>query len=437
MLKYSLAVLLGLLFLQPDAQEVKPLLLKDALEAGLKNNRTVGISVMEEQIARAKYKETEAVYLPQLAFSYTALTTNNPLNAFGFKLQQKTITQNDFNPDLLNHPSGTPDFMTKLELQQPVINMDMVYMRKAAHKETEIYQYKTQRTKEYISFEIEKAYLQLSLAYDAVKVLEESVTTARQVAEKSDNYARQGLVQQSDVLNAKVFVATMETSLTAAKSNIANAADYLGLLMGKEPGIIYTVTANDYLPVVSDSSYVLNDNRADFLAMQRGLEASDLMIQSAKKRYLPTVNAFGSYQLNDAAVLGFGANAYLAGIQLSWNIFKGNSTKNAIVTQSLERNKLSEELKQQKDQSRLELNKAVRDLNDTRASMVQNKLAVEQAAEALRILQNRYAQGLVPTTDVLLAANQLSRQQLNYQQSLCNLQVTAAYLQLLTSSNTK
>ena len=98
--------------------------------------------------------------------------------------------------------------------------------------------------------------------------------------------------------------------------------------------------------------------------MQKAIEASDLMIKSGKMSYLPKLNAFGSYQFNDKQVLGFGANAYLAGVQLSWDIFKGNSTKNSMATQTLERNKLSEQLTQQKDQSQLELDKAYRDLAD-------------------------------------------------------------------------
>ena len=52
-----------------------------------------------------------------------------------------------------------------------------------------------------------------------------------------------------------------------------------------------------------------------------------------KKSLLPRLNAFGEYNLHDKKIAGFGANSYLAGISLSWNIFNGNETKNKI-TQS-------------------------------------------------------------------------------------------------------
>ena len=104
---------------------IKKLSLNEAITTALNNNKSIQIAKLDENIAASNYKQTEAIYLPQIGVSYTAMSTNNPLNAFGFKLQQKSITQNDFNPDLLNHPSGTPDFTTKIEVQQPLINMDM------------------------------------------------------------------------------------------------------------------------------------------------------------------------------------------------------------------------------------------------------------------------------------------------------------------------
>jgi outer membrane protein TolC len=313
--------------------------------------------------------------------------------------------------------------------------MDMLYKRKAAAKQTELYQYKTQRTKEYLTFEVQKAYLQLQLAYDAKKVLEEALQTTKSVYTFTDNHFKQGLIQKSDVLNAQVQVSTVESNLAKAKSNIRNASDYLSLLMGQNNGIIYTVS--NTLPAenqVNDTTTKVASTRSDFMAMQKAIEASDLMIKANKMSYLPKLNAFGSYQLNDSRMLGFGANAYLVGLQVSWDIFKGNKTKNNIATQTLERKKLTEQLAQQKDQSQLELDKSYRDLADAQFDIKQQNVAIEQASEALLILQNRYQQGLVNTTDILMATTQLSQQKFALAQAIFTTNVTKAYLQLLTAS---
>ncbi|WP_218332040.1 TolC family protein, partial [Hydrotalea lipotrueae] len=146
--KYAVSAFIGvclMLFnhLVSAQDSTQVLTLADAITRASSNNKSVQLAGVDEQIAQSNYKQTDAIFLPQVGVSYTAMSTNNPLNAFGFKLQQKSITQADFNPDLLNHPSGTPDFSTQLSVQQPLLNLDMLYMRKGAAKQSELYQFKT------------------------------------------------------------------------------------------------------------------------------------------------------------------------------------------------------------------------------------------------------------------------------------------------------
>src|SRR5687768_86678 len=94
----------------------KHLSLQEAITASCSNNNSIRLSALEVQVAKVKFRQTAAIFLPQADFSYTALTTNNPLNAFGSKLQQRSVTEANFNPKLLNHPSATQDFSAKLEL---------------------------------------------------------------------------------------------------------------------------------------------------------------------------------------------------------------------------------------------------------------------------------------------------------------------------------
>ena len=314
--------------------------------------------------------------------------------------------------------------------------MDMLYKRKAAQKQISLYQLKTQRTKEYLQFEVQKAYLQLQWAYDAVAVLEEALVTSKAVYQFTNNHFQQGLIQKSDLLQVQVQVSTVETNLAKAKSSISNASEYLGLLMGEEKPVIYKTGGTDSLPGnIPGNIQKINDSRADFMAMQKAIESSDLMIKATRMNYLPRVNAFGSYQFNDSRALGFGANAYLAGIQLSWDIFKGNRTKNSLSTQKLSRNKMEEELVKQKEQSQLELNKAMRDLADAQYDIKQQTTAVEQATESLQILQNRYQQGLVNTTDVLQAASRQTQQKFSLVQANYTLSMTQYYIEFLTASD--
>lgn len=413
---------------------VKHLSLLEAIAASSLNNDAIRLSELDIRLSTAKFRQTDASLLPQANFSYSAFITNHPLNAFGFKLQQQSITAADFDPKMLNNPSATQDFSAKFELQQPLLNIDILYQRKAASKQVEVYEFLAERTKEYLRFETEKAYLQLQMAYDENKVLNEALATSKAVYKTSKDYFDQGLIQKSDLLNAELHVMSIETEVRGSQSGIQDASDMLSILMDRSPGTIYSIDPIVITDVLIADSAGLSNERSDFKALQKGMESYDMMIRSSKMSYLPRLNAFVSYQLNDKNMFGFNANAYFAGIQLSWNIFNGNRTKNTIAQQQLEKEKIVKQLDQKKSQAQLQINHARRQLSDAIVFMKQQQLAVEQATEALRVLQNRYTQGLVKTTDVLMAQTQLSQQKIGYVHAVLSYNLAAASLQFLTTS---
>jgi outer membrane protein TolC len=151
--------------------------------------------------------------------------------------------------------------------------------------------------------------------------------------------------------------------------------------------------------------------------------------------YVPTLNAFGEYLFNDAEAFGFGSDSYLIGAQLSWKIFNGTATKNKVDAQRSERDKAVRELQYQKEQAQLELSKTQRQQQDARLTVNQQALAVQQAEEALRLIQNRYEQGLVTTTDLLQAQTMVSQQKLIWAQAVFQLNTTQAYLRFLTTTS--
>lgn len=421
-------------YFSATAQDLpQSLTLEEAISNAINNNRQLTISKLEEKVSQYNYKSTAAFFLPQVNLSYSAFTTNNPLNAFGFKLQQQTITQDDFNPKLLNNPSSVSDFMTQVYVQQPLLNIDMVYMRKSVFKQTEVLSYKTDRIKEYLEFQVKDAYLQLRLQNETKKVMEASLVSFKALYQFTKDRYEHGLLQKSDLLNTEVLVRTMENNLAEVQSGIQNLSDRLSLLMGRAPGVVYAVSgamkdqllAHDTLPA----------GRSDFRAMEAGIASIDYSIKSNRAGLLPRINAFANYQLHDPSPFGFGGNGYLAGIQFSWDLFKGNSVRNKIASLELEKSKMNEELLKQKEESRSDMLKALRQYQDAGATITRQKLAVSASEEAFRVLQNRYNQGLVNTTDILMAQTQVSNQQLALAQAVFAQQMATAWLEFLTSNN--
>ena len=414
--------------------QIKKLQLSEAIQLAEANNKTLKESGLNSSIASEKYKQSSAMFMPQVDLSYSALFTDNPLNAFGFNLQQGIVTAADFDPSKLNNPSLTKDFGSKIEVMQPLINPDLFYQRKAAKKGKEIAELQKMRTSEYVAFQVKQTYMELALAYDAKEVIGRALATSAEGLKRAQSFYDEGLIQRTDLLDAQIFNSKLETDLSQATNSIQDISDRLSLVMGTETGIQYTI---DKVTETAEADFSYNDLRTDFVAMNKAIEAQTMMKQASKMNFLPKLNAFGSYQYNDSKFAQFDKGSYLVGIKLSWNIFNGMRDKRSINISNYEIQRLNSQLSQQKDEAKVELMKSTRALETLTKETVNNQLMVEQAREALRILQDRYSEGLVSTTDLLRSQTQLAQTELALTQSVFKKNVTKAYIELLTETNRK
>ncbi|OJV74683.1 MAG: transporter [Bacteroidia bacterium 44-10] len=417
-----------------QAQGIRYISVDEAVTIALQNNSNIKMSKLDEKTANANYHQTDAIFLPQISVGYTAFSTNNPLNAFGFLLQQESVTAMDFDPEKLNNPGSTQNYSTQVEAKLPLFNLDMIYARKGAKAQEEMYKYKTERTEEYIEFEVCKAYAQLQMSYQARDILQKSLEDVEQIHQSVTNFYNQGLIQKSDVLNAQVQVNTIEAALAKAESNIHNASDGLRLIMGMENEREVFVTDSLQQKMALHQTQTLSSYRSDIMALNKAIDATNMMVKSSKMAFLPRINAFGTYNLNDDKAFKFRNDSYLVGIQLSWTIFSGNQNRSKIKSSQFQRDKMQEELNLHIKQSQLDLDKTKRDLNDSQIEINKQKTSVEQADEALRILGNRHREGLASTTDLLMAQAQLSQQRLLLAQTIMSYNITEAYWHFLTKT---
>lgn len=407
---------------------------KEIVQKANDKNLQLQIANQAYKSAQADYRQSNALFLPSISASHTAISTTNPLMAFGSKLNQEVLTASDFNPALLNNPSATQNYATKIEVLQPLINVDGLYGRQAAKSKMEAFQLQTERTGEYLALEVNKSFMQLQLAYKAVKVLEKANKTAEANLKLIENYFKQGILQKTDVLSVQVRVGEIKNQLQYAKSNVQNASDYLAFLLNEDNNnkVYKPLEELDNTIAISSSNAIISGNRKDILAMDKSSEAYAKMYQSSKMNFLPTLNAFGSYELYDDKLFGTNAQGYLVGAQLSWKVFDGYKSIGKMEKAKAEFQKATAENQQYKSQSQLELNKTNRQLKDAENKVNLEKLALEQSQEAYRIRSNRFAQGLEKTTDLLQAETQMFQKELELLQAVFEYDFTQEYLQFLT-----
>lgn len=423
------ALLLSWLF---QAQEVIPVKKEQILDQVMEKNRKLKITKQEFLAAKADYRQTNAVFLPNISVSHTAMTTTNPLMAFGFKLNQESISQSDFDPALLNNPDRVDNFATKIEVEQPLLNFDAFAQRGAAKKKMEAKELQSLRTEDAIQLEVEKAYMQLQLAYKAVDVLENALKAAQENLKLAENSFKQGYLQKSDVLAVRVRVGDVENKLQYAKSNVSNASDYLSFLMDSKQGVLLKPADSLTVNSLPEASPELSENRADIKAMDLAVQAREKMHRSDKLSFLPKLNAFGSYELYDNNLFQGSANGYIAGVSLSWDILKGTKRFGQLDKSKAEAEKSRLEYEQYVDQSKMEIAKAERSLKDAENKLNLTRLALEQSRESLRIRRNRFEQGLEKTTELLMSESTVAQKELEYYQTIYEYNYALEYLKFLS-----
>lgn len=399
-------------------------------------DKNLQIKIAEKTLAGAKadYNKSNSLFLPKISASHTAMMTTNPLMAFGSKLNQEILTPADFNPALLNDPDKTENYATRIEVLQPLINIDGLYGRKAAKSKMEAFDLQLERTKEYLGLEVNKAFMQLQLAYKAVEVLEKANATVQANLKLIENYNKQGLLQKTDLLSVQVRVNEVKNQLQYAKSNVQNASDYLAFLLddSNENKVYKPLEVIENTIEISTFETQLSANRKDVLAMEKSVEAYEKMAKMSQMNFLPRLNAFGSYEMYDTQLFQTGAKGYTIGAQLSWDIFDGYKSIGKHQKAKAEFQKAEVEAKQYKAQSQLELNKTNRQLTDAENKVNLTKLALEQAQEAYRIRANRFKEGLEKTTDLLQSETLQQQKELEYLQAVFEYNFTKKYLEFLT-----
>jgi outer membrane protein TolC len=366
------------------AQEKEiPITLEESVQASLKHNPILKIAEADLRMREANVTQTKAFFLPGLDVSYGGFFTNNPLNAFGFKLQQEGITQNDFNPLLLNNPDATENYSFKVSFAQPLFNPDLWLKAKAARLALEAETLSAERKKEFVIYQVKSLYYQVYLTYKSLDV-------------------------------AATYKQTLQEALQqAANKNYEGICDQLSLATGNSLGILYAPISIEKELIGNADSILANQNRKDFLAMQKALQAQEKIVLAEKNNLLPSLNAFGDWLTNDNSPTGFGANAYLAGFQLSWKPFTGLYRSGKIEEEKAKLAKQKEQYQQYVNNSELER----RQTHLLFVQLSQTELAAKQGAEVaqeiFRITSDRFAQGLTSSTELLMAGTKGKQQQLN------------------------
>lgn len=350
--------------------------------------------------------------LPTLRLEAGYGRTTDPIGAFGITLRQRSITQQDFDPALLNDPGARTNYTGAVVLEQPLLNADAWLGRRAAVHATRATEASAEWTSLSTRVDVISAYVSSVLATGRVRTLESAHEAALGHVKQAESMVEQGLVTRSDALLAQVKAGEIEAELIAVRGDAALVNRQFALLLGVPDDTTFVLPSS--LPpvervlalesVFEGATAASPRSRADVEAATAAHAAMQSDVRRARSQLLPRVNGMARYDFNSPDVPFGGADNWSVGVVASWTPFSGGAQLGD-VRSATGREEVAR-AQAEAAQARAELDIAERS-NAWRVARERLRIAsdaVAQSVEAHRIVSRKYEGGLATIVELLSAS---------------------------------
>lgn len=373
------------------------------ITAALERNEMLAASGSMRDAAAADALGAWRGFLPRIQLGEFYLRSDDALNSFGYKLQNRVVSAADFNPVLLNDPGETDHYVTRLQLLQPIFNGGMgLYGKQAANAASRAAEHEHARAAETVRFNAVQAFEGLRLAQAYQQVMEAAVASAEGHVRQAESMVRNEMATEADLLQARVFLSGLRQRLIEVRNMVAVAGENIKLLTALDTPLPLAAAPDagpgGTVPAAFDPALVAG--RSDLLAQREKAAAAARMVGVARGALLPHVNLslqrdwfsqerfFGhdarSWSLGLYATMGFG-------VQEVGDIRKARA-------QSRAAGHMADFQERQAQVQAAQAWLAVR-AADEKVRVATD--AVLAAREGLRIVTNQYREGLASMVDLL------------------------------------
>ena len=398
--------------------------LNEAIQEALRQNPQTAASLAVIEQAEHQVQQARSGYHPQLYLSETVSNTNNPMWAFGTKLNQERITQEDFVPDRLNHPSSITNSATVVGLEWLLYTGGQVGLRvDQANIQVQGATRQAERVRQQLIARTVSAYSQVVLAKANLRVIEEAIRTANAYREMIETRYRSGLVVKSDALRAQVRVAELEQERIQAESQIQVAQAMLNSILGRSVNecfevsdILYPPKPLGQEPIESWEEKALK-RRPDLAAIRLKQQMAEKEVARSRAEHLPQIAMIGNYEINSEKFDDAGTN-YTIGAMMKVNLYSGQRITAKTREAEAAVRQIAAWKREMEAAVQVETRQAYLRLNSAYNRIDVAQKAVAQAEEGLKIVQDRYENGLYPLVSLLDAELALKQARTAHLQTL-------------------
>jgi len=393
-------------------------------QAGLK----AGQAMVDSKKAEAEgYRDLR---LPTLTLQAQGVRTNEPMMAFGIKLNQARIGMADFNPLTLNHPDPIGAYGGSAVLQQPLYTGGRITAaRKAGDYMAQAEAASQERRKQETALAVVQAYFGAEVAEQALKWVGDTETWVQGMEDFVGARVKQGLMLESELQRLKAFHAQIDAQKAEVTMQMRSARSGLGLLTGTGP--VEGPLATPLEPVAAGPAGTAG-RRGDLVAADLQAKAAGEGAKAAKGNNLPEVGLeLGAGTLHHS--WSEKGNWTWAGVGVKWKVFSAPDLAKARAARAQER--AAKDMRSFKEQqAEHEVRVAQEGVKAAEARYAAAKEALAAAEESRRLREARHKEGLAPLIEVLDAEAAVQGARTLILQSLYELRVSRASLDLATGA---
>jgi len=323
-------MLLVLVTIQVSAQDI--LTKKEALQIALENNYGVKMANNNVEIAKNNSSIYNSKYLPTVSTNAGANYSN---------------TDQEIEPQIgdVNKTNGviTNSYNASINLNYTLFDgLNRKYNYKQLKEAYNLSELQVREAIENMYLQLFSVYFQIARLSENTNNLQEALEVSKQRLKRAQFQYEYGQSNKLELLNAQVDVNNDSINLISANQQYSNSKRNLNIILGTKKNSDYSVETDVNFTTLITFDELLTktqENNVILLQNEKNIAINEFNIKANKAGYLPTVGLSSSYGWNENInknpanqfqTLSNSSLGLNAGINLSWNVFDGGTTKTRV-----------------------------------------------------------------------------------------------------------
>jgi outer membrane protein TolC len=393
-----------------SASAAEPLDPDGAAALAVERHPLVRAADREIEGARADRTLARSGWLPRLDLTEDFARSTNPVYVFASKLGQEDFGPEDFALDALNTPDPLTNAATRILLRQNVWDGGRTTAgQRAARQGLAAAEASRMRTRDEIAFGARRAFWDAALADELVAAGRAAEEAASANASLARDLVEEGIAIPSDRMQAEARLGEVRALRVRAEQGAIVARAALARALGAEDGDAFelephAVEALGAMPgaaEVGDAIAEALTARPDLAAIDARLAQAEQAISIARSERLPQIGLGAQYEWNASSPFASGGNNWTVGAALRIPIYDGSEAAARQQRARADRDRLAASAQAMRDGVALEIRSAAADGASAAEAFRTAAANVALTEEALRIVRERYGEGLAVVVELL------------------------------------